>query len=478
MSPQKRIFISYRKTDTGPLALYLYDHLCMVFGERRIFRDIDSLPLGQNWRNQIEKALASCKVVVVLIGKNWLTIADERGKRRLFNDDDMHRWEIATALRRSDTTVIPLLAEDAPALKPDDLPKNIRSLPKKQWLRLNLKKMYMDSNLLELDRTIMKALGWKYSSGFIPSTDYYLAGRGPIAHSGLIGRPEEPWGNAADGVVTIQNLRASLLLKRKILKSPIPMKVRGTLFPCALLSSGWWERHIPAQARRIKWRDPVQKWLFYGFDLWGPSWDFSWNFEEWEASRKRPYFIAQLGDGDEVNSLPVLIPRSKAIKLQNEFGKDFLRGIEMEIVGVLGHRKHFASMIDPKALELFGGLLDYSLWVDEDDPKHKITPLCRDTDVYSGYLWKCVAPKDLLADQRLSLNDVYFIWEHTNFASRDAIQYDLDALQRKEEYIQHRFGSGRELVLVQKSSAIVPGRPKWKSEEIYNLLLGRRNLSF
>jgi len=390
----------------------------------------------------------------------------------------MHRFEIATALRRSDTKVISLLTEDAPALMASNLPKNIRSLPEKQWLRLNFKKMYMDADLLELDRTIMDALGRKYSNRFIPTTDYYLAGRGPIAHHGLIGRPEEPWGNAAKGVVTIQNLRASLLLKRKILENPIPIKVTGTLLPCALLSSGWWERHIPAQVRQIKWRNPVQKWLFYGFELWGPSWDFSWNFEEWETSRKRPYFIAQLGDGDEVNSLPILIPRSKAVRLQNEFGNDLLRGTETEIVGVLGHRKHFASMIDPKALELFGGLLDYCLWVDEDDPKHKITPLCRDTDVYSGYLWKCVAPKDLLEDQRLSLNDVYFIWEHTNFASRDAIQYDLDALQRKEEYIQHRFGSGRELVLIQKSSAIVPGKPKWKSDEIYNLLLGRKLLTF
>ena len=38
-------------------------------------------------------------------------------------------------------------------------------------------------------------------------------------------------------------------------------------------------------------------------------------------------------------------------------------------------------------------------------------------------LWKCVAPKEFLGGHAPCLNDVYFIWEHVNFASHDAIAY-------------------------------------------------------
>jgi hypothetical protein len=69
------------------------------------------------------------------------------------------------------------------------------------------------------------------------------------------------------------------------LRRPIDIKVRGTLFPCALLSSGWWERRKESKVRRLQWRDGLQEWLFHGFDLWGPSWDFTWG----EGSEARPY---------------------------------------------------------------------------------------------------------------------------------------------------------------------------------------------
>jgi hypothetical protein len=80
-------------------------------------------------------------------------------------------------------------------------------------------------------------------------------------------------------------------------------------------------------------------------------------------------------------------------------------------------------------------------------------------------------PKKNLADHKLTVADVYFIWEHTNFASPAAVAYNLDGLRSKEEYLERRCG---ELVLVQKSSTIVPGDPRWNPEDIYGLLLGKK----
>ena len=305
----------------------------------------------------------------------------------------------------------------------------------------------------------------------------YMTGRGPEAHRAFIGQPEGRWDPEIQGTESIADLRTKLLFGRKRPPKPVSISVTGTLFPCALLSSGWWEKHSRERPRKVKWRDEIQEWLFQGFDLWAPSWDFTWHLDDWETSKKRPYFIAQLGDGDEANSLPVLIPGEKAMRLvqfaAEQKPADRWGGIDAEITGVLGHRKYFKGDLEPGALELFGGLLDYCLWIDEENPKHGIEPLTRSTTVYSGYLWKCVAPLTSITQGKPSLRDVYFIWEHTNFASPAAVAYNLDSLARKEEYLQRRYG---EFVLVQKSSSLVPGKPQWSPEEIYKLLL-KKNLA-
>ena len=297
-----------------------------------------------------------------------------------------------------------------------------------------------------------------------------MTARGPEAHRAFIERPDEPWSPDIQGTESIEDLRTKLLFGRQRPADPVPITVTGTLFPCALLSSGWWEKHHKLSAR-IRWRDEIQEWLFQGFDDWGPSWDFTWHFDQGPAAAAHPDFIAQLGDGDEANSLPVLLPAAKAKRLyeyiEGQAAAERWGGLDAEVTGVLGHRRSFKGALDPLTSQLFGGLLDYCLWLDEDDPNHGIEPLARRTTVYSGYLWKCVAPLSL-GDKLPLLNDVYFIWEHTNFASPAAVAYNLDSLARKEEYLEKRYGK---FMLVQKSSSLVPGDPRWSSEEIYKILL-------
>jgi hypothetical protein len=81
-----------------------------------------------------------------------------------------------------------------------------------------------------------------------------------------------------------------------------------------------------------------------------------------------------------------------------------------------------------------------------------------------------VAPKALLHGSAACLNDVYFIWEHVNFASRDAIAYCLEAMRHKEDYIRRQYG---DLILVQKSSSLVDGTPALEAESVYGMLLGK-----
>jgi hypothetical protein len=120
------VFISYRKEDTRPWAISLRDHLARALGERQVFLDVDSMDAGQ-WRMQIERALDGCAVVVVLIGPRWTTASDANGRKRLFLPDDVHRLEVATALKRG-ITIIPVLVDGARLPSAGELPEDVRGL--------------------------------------------------------------------------------------------------------------------------------------------------------------------------------------------------------------------------------------------------------------------------------------------------------------------------------------------------------------
>jgi len=127
----KGIFISYRQDDAKPWALLLRDRLSEAFGSEDVFLDKDTLHAG-NWRDQIQEALAGCRVLLVIMGRHWLTITDEDGRRRLDRADDVHRLEIASALSRDHVTVIPVRVDGAPMPHAKDLPEDIRRITDQQ----------------------------------------------------------------------------------------------------------------------------------------------------------------------------------------------------------------------------------------------------------------------------------------------------------------------------------------------------------
>ena len=125
------IFIAYRQADTKAWAISLRDDLSEVFGDDQVFLDKDTLRAG-NWREQVQAALDRCKVVLVVIGPRWLTITDDQNRPRINLADDVHRQEIALALGRSDLMVIPVLVDDAPMPRAEQLPPDLRQLTDQQ----------------------------------------------------------------------------------------------------------------------------------------------------------------------------------------------------------------------------------------------------------------------------------------------------------------------------------------------------------
>jgi hypothetical protein len=111
-TPVKRanIFISYRRQDEPNFAGRLYDRLADRFGKDRVFMDVDSIELGLDFAEVINRFLLHCKVLLVVVGKDWLDVKDARGRRRLDLLNDYVRLEIETALS-SNVRVIPIFVE-------------------------------------------------------------------------------------------------------------------------------------------------------------------------------------------------------------------------------------------------------------------------------------------------------------------------------------------------------------------------------
>jgi len=134
--PPRRIFLNYRREDTGWAAGRLFDRLSHRFGKDQVFKDIDSIRLGDDFVDAITSAVGSCDVLLALIGDRWLSIIDRDGQRRLDDDNDFVRLEIEAALTRN-VRVIPILVEGARMPRSADLPASMAKLVRRQALKLN-----------------------------------------------------------------------------------------------------------------------------------------------------------------------------------------------------------------------------------------------------------------------------------------------------------------------------------------------------
>ncbi len=130
------IFINYRKDDTRWNALALYNELQKYFEKDQIFKDFNTILPGDDFVVSIENALRKCDVLLVVIGPSWLTMKDESGNRRLDDPDDFVRLEVSTALSRN-IQVIPVLIDNTQMPKAADLPENMKSLYRRQFVEID-----------------------------------------------------------------------------------------------------------------------------------------------------------------------------------------------------------------------------------------------------------------------------------------------------------------------------------------------------
>jgi hypothetical protein len=90
----------------------------------QVFKDIDNIEPGEDFVKRITAAVASCDVLLALIGEQWVTMKDESGQRRLDNPGNYVPLEIETALRGK-IRVIAILVDDVRMPYADELPATL-----------------------------------------------------------------------------------------------------------------------------------------------------------------------------------------------------------------------------------------------------------------------------------------------------------------------------------------------------------------
>lgn len=123
-----KIFLSYRRDDAATACGRMYDRLVARFGKESVFKDVDSIPLGVNFRDYINGIMEQCTAQVVVIGRQWLDSPDAQGRRRLDDPHDVVRLEIEAALRQGRIAVIPVLVQGAAIPSAAVLPSSLHEL--------------------------------------------------------------------------------------------------------------------------------------------------------------------------------------------------------------------------------------------------------------------------------------------------------------------------------------------------------------
>src|ERR1700689_549949 len=119
-----KIAISYRRSDSQDITGRIFDRLAAHYGKDTVFRDIDSIQPGIDFRRQIADALRTTDVLLVVAGPAWLGQGKESATR-MENEADPVRIEVETALKR-DIPIIPVLVGGMRMPEIADLPASLK----------------------------------------------------------------------------------------------------------------------------------------------------------------------------------------------------------------------------------------------------------------------------------------------------------------------------------------------------------------
>jgi len=141
------IFISYRRHDSEGEAGRLFDDLVEQFGDNSVFMDVAAIEVGRDFRKAIDESVATCGVLLAIVGPGWLDARNESGQLRLDDPNDFVRVETVSALRR-DVPIIPVLVRGAKMPRPEQLPDDLTDFAYRNCVELTHVRWKSDIKIL------------------------------------------------------------------------------------------------------------------------------------------------------------------------------------------------------------------------------------------------------------------------------------------------------------------------------------------
>jgi hypothetical protein len=90
--------------------------------------DIDTLDPGVDFVKVLQQTVASCDVLLAVIGQHWAGQNGEAGSSRLSDPEDFVSREISAALERQTVRVVPILVGGARMPRTNELPERLSAL--------------------------------------------------------------------------------------------------------------------------------------------------------------------------------------------------------------------------------------------------------------------------------------------------------------------------------------------------------------
>jgi hypothetical protein len=137
--------------------------------------DVNAIQPGRDFRKAIDESILKCSVLLAVVGRDWLESKNASGQRRLDDESDFVRLEIASALQR-DIPVVPVLVRGAKMPSADQLPADLRELAYRNAVELTHARWKSDVRvLIQALRPYMGGSGEELPLQTVPSGSVPLA---------------------------------------------------------------------------------------------------------------------------------------------------------------------------------------------------------------------------------------------------------------------------------------------------------------
>ncbi len=182
-----KVFINYRTDDSASEAGRIGDFLIDKLGKNFVFRDKENFEPGDRWKKGLIEAGSEAKVVLAVIGPNWLQL-DENGESRLQNEEDWVRTELELAIQQN-KTIIPIFVNGGKLPDKALLPNSLHQLH--NFHTIEIRQNEWADDIKKLLPTVRKHTGWyRRRALLVASILLFCIGIGfSVYKSGIIGNP-------------------------------------------------------------------------------------------------------------------------------------------------------------------------------------------------------------------------------------------------------------------------------------------------